>query len=47
VASDGRSGTVTVSIRGANDLGDHVTGTVTVSLPVGAEAAAEPGAGAA
>jgi hypothetical protein len=39
LASDGRSGMVTVSIRGANDLGDHVTGTVTVSLPV-AEAAA-------
>jgi hypothetical protein len=34
VADDGRSGTVTVSIRGANDLGDHVTGTVTVSLPL-------------
>lgn len=49
VGSDGRSGTVAVSIRGANDLGDHVTGTVTVSLPVGAEAAApgaESGAGA-
>ena len=48
LASDGRSGMVTVSIRGANDLGDHVTGTVTVSLPVAAEAAgAGAGAGAA
>jgi hypothetical protein len=35
VADDGRSGTVTVSIRGANHLGDHVTGTVTLTLPVG------------
>ncbi len=35
VAEDGTSGTVIVSIRGANDLGDHVTGTVTVVLPVG------------
>jgi hypothetical protein len=34
LAADGRSGVVTVAIRGANDLGDHVTGTVTVSLPV-------------
>jgi acyl dehydratase len=24
---------VTVSVRGANDLGDHVTGTVTLELP--------------
>jgi hypothetical protein len=43
LASDGGSGMVTVSIRGANDLGDHVTGTVTVSLPVAAGGA---GAGA-
>jgi hypothetical protein len=33
VTDDGRSGRVTVSIRGANELGDHVTGTVIVSLP--------------
>jgi hypothetical protein len=33
---DGAYGAVTVSLRGANDLGDHVTGTVTVLLPVGA-----------
>jgi acyl dehydratase len=26
-------GTVVVAVRGANHLGDHVTGTVTVSLP--------------
>jgi MaoC like domain len=35
IAADGRSGEVTVAIRGANDLGDHVTGTVVVVLPVG------------
>jgi hypothetical protein len=35
VGEDGTSGTVTVSIRGANDLGDHVTGTVQVVLPLG------------
>jgi acyl dehydratase len=29
----GTEGLVEVSIRGANALGDHVTGTVTVSLP--------------
>jgi hypothetical protein len=34
VAEDGKSGTVTVSVRGANELGDHVTGTVTLALPV-------------
>ena len=39
LASDGRSGMVTVAIRGANDLGDHVTATVTVALPVDAGAA--------
>jgi hypothetical protein len=32
---DGAGGTVTVSIRGANELGDHVTGTVDVILPLG------------
>jgi acyl dehydratase len=31
--SDGE-GLVEVELRGANDLGDHVTGTATVSLPV-------------
>jgi 3-oxo-4,17-pregnadiene-20-carboxyl-CoA hydratase beta subunit len=36
LGEDGLSGTVTVSIRGANHLGDHVTGTVTLTLPVGA-----------
>jgi acyl dehydratase len=35
LTADGRHGVVTVSIRGANDVGDHVTGTVTVLLPVG------------
>jgi len=35
---DGRFGAVTVALRGANKLGDHVTGTVTVLLPA-AEAA--------
>ena len=34
LTDDGRYGTVTVSLRGANELGDHVTGTVTVLLPV-------------
>jgi acyl dehydratase len=34
LAQDGRSGPVTVAIRGANSLGDHVTGTVVVSFPV-------------
>lgn len=36
IADDGRSGRVTLSIRGANNLGDHVTGTVQVILPMGA-----------
>jgi hypothetical protein len=35
LSEDGASGSVTVSLRGANDLGDHVTGTVTVLLPAG------------
>jgi MaoC like domain len=35
VDDDGTRGTVTVTIRGANDLGDHVTGTVDVVLPLG------------
>lgn len=34
LAADADHGTVTVSIRGANDLGDHVTGTIRVVLPV-------------
>ena len=37
LTDDGRYGSVTVSIRGAHDLGDHVTGTVTVLLPAGDE----------
>ena len=45
VADDGRSGTVTVSIRGANDLGDHVTGTATVSLPMEGDASAAESGG--
>jgi hypothetical protein len=50
---DGTTGMVTVTIRGANELGDHVTGTVKVILPLGEEsggggrgAGAGPGAGA-
>ena len=35
LTEDGKSGTVTVAIRGANHLGDHVTGTVQLLLPVG------------
>jgi acyl dehydratase len=34
MATDGLSGMVTVAIRGANDLGDHVTGVVKVVLPL-------------
>jgi len=34
LTDDGRYGAVTVSLRGANNLGDHVTGTVNVLLPV-------------
>jgi acyl dehydratase len=37
LADDMESGIVTVSIRGANELGDHVTGTVVVILPMGIE----------
>ena len=37
LADDGTSGMVTVTVRGANELGDHVTGTVTVVLPLGEE----------
>jgi acyl dehydratase len=32
--SDGARGVVEVSLRGANAKGDHVTGTVTVALPM-------------
>jgi len=35
LGDDGTSGVVTVAIRGANDLGDHVTATVKVVLPLG------------
>jgi hypothetical protein len=34
VADDMTSGMVTVSIRGANELGDHASGTVLVVLPM-------------
>jgi hypothetical protein len=34
LADDMESGIVTVSIRGANELGDHVSGTVLVVLPM-------------
>ena len=33
---DGDQGFVEVELRGANDLGDHVTGTATLSLPADA-----------
>ena len=33
-APDGRRGLVEVTLVGANGLGDHVTGTVTVALPM-------------
>ena len=35
LGDDGTSGMVKVAVRGANDLGDHVTGTVSVILPLG------------
>jgi len=38
---DGDRGLVEVAVRGANSLGDHVTGTVKVSLPVLADAGAD------
>ena len=34
LTEDGQYGSVTVTLRGANDLGDHVTGAATVLLPV-------------
>jgi hypothetical protein len=37
LAEVGDSGLVTVAIRGANQLGDHVTGTVVVSFPMSIE----------
>ena len=37
---DGDEGTVDVEFRATNDLGDHVTGTATLSLPLSAGAAA-------
>jgi 3-oxo-4,17-pregnadiene-20-carboxyl-CoA hydratase beta subunit len=40
LTEDGRNGTVTVAIRGANHLGDHVTGTVQLLLPAGKNGAA-------
>jgi 3-oxo-4,17-pregnadiene-20-carboxyl-CoA hydratase beta subunit len=33
-AKDDASGRLTVSLRGANSLGDHVTGTVELTLPL-------------
>jgi acyl dehydratase len=39
LAEDRQGGLVTVAVRGANHLGDHVTGTVVVSLPMSIEAA--------
>jgi acyl dehydratase len=39
LAEDGESGLITVAIRGANKLGDHVTGTVIVSFPMSIETA--------
>ena len=47
LGDDGESGMVTVSIRGANDLGDHVTGTVQVILPLGEADGDDAGAGGA
>jgi len=35
LSEDGATGTVAVAVRGANGLGDHVTGTVVVELPTG------------
>jgi hypothetical protein len=38
LTEDGQGGTVTVSIKGSNNLGDHVTGTVLVILPLTSDA---------
>ena len=46
LGDDGQSGVVTVSIRGANHLGDHVTGTVRVILPLGPDDDSAAGGGA-
>ena len=46
LCDDGTSGVVTVAIRGANELGDHVTGTVTVLLPLRDQDGAGGGGGA-
>jgi hypothetical protein len=40
LTDDGEYGAITVSLRGANNLGDHVTGTVTVLLPVAEQSGA-------
>jgi hypothetical protein len=45
LGDDGTSGMVTVSIRGANELGDHVTGTVQVILPLSDAGAPGRGSG--
>jgi MaoC like domain len=37
LGDDGTTGMVKVAVRGANDLGDHVSGTVTVILPLGSD----------
>jgi len=34
IEGDSEHGSVTVSVRGANHLGDHVTGTVSLVLPM-------------
>jgi hypothetical protein len=34
LSDTGQGGKVTVAIRGANNLGDHVTGTVVVHVPL-------------
>lgn len=34
VASDGDEGTVEVELQAVNDLGEHVSGTATISLPI-------------
>ncbi len=39
LGDDEKTGMVTVAIRGANELGDHVTGTVNVALPLEDESA--------
>ncbi|HWE69194.1 MAG TPA: MaoC family dehydratase [Acidimicrobiales bacterium] len=41
-AASGGSGGIEVTLRGANGLGDHVTGTVRLRLPAGDPAAPDP-----